>query len=521
MSSVITDPKSEAFYRVMQGYIEDFCQHHRLCNLGKREFIPTRLIRLSKEEHQKTYLCEPKFPVQYAALTYPWGSGEQSCTYNNNLFQRRDELIVSQLPQTLQDALHVARGLSLEYIWIDSLCIIQDDKDDWAREASTMADIYSGAYVVLSATATETCTDGFLQARERPLIMQCKDPDGQPFELGARLNNSHTCRVFSPKTDHTLFKRGWCVQERFLARRIVHILPGEILFECQEHRICECSAASIERIQNYDSQSLVSFRNLRAAPNIASLDFATAWMTIVHDYSRTILTKSEDRLPALSGIAAYMKHLNPGNYIAGLWEYDLPRQLAWEGSPIRQNVSHIVPLDSGRRGPTFSWSGHSNCVPNEIFSRRNYMPICKLNGYRVQLATSNVYGEVLGANITLSGRCVSALEMISNFKLRGIPGNCWDVVVHLDSGSPFDSETFPSIAEDADRAMQDQAAKNRNGVICFGLYEHEQLQLRFVNALLLQSTDVAEARYIRIGIVSYLDLSLFDEHALETTVTIF
>jgi hypothetical protein len=517
----ITEPKSDAFYRVMQGYIEDCCQHHRLCNLEKREVIPTRLIRLSKEEHQKTYLCEPTSSVQFAALTYPWGTGDQSCTYNNNLVQRRDELIISQLPQTLQDAFHVARGLNLEYIWIDSLCIIQDDKDDWAREASTMADIYSGAYVVLLATATEICTDGFLQARERPLTMECKDPDGQPFELGARLNNSHTCSALWPKTDYALFKRGWCMQERFLARRIVHILRGEILFECQEHRVCECSAASPERIRNFGSQSLVSFRDLRAASNIASLDFATAWMAIVHDYSQTILTKPADRLPALSGIAASMEHLNPGSYIAGLWEYDLPLQLAWKRLPIHQNPSHNISLDCGRRGPTFSWSGHSNCVPNELYSHCNYRPICKLNDCQVQLATSNIYGEVLAANITLSGRCVPAFEMVSYLKRPGYPRPYWHGMVHLDGGFRFENETFPSTTEDADRAMQDQAAKNWNDVICLGLYEYDVFRLKCCSALLLRSTDAVKAQYMRIGTVSYLNRSWFNEHALETTVTIF
>jgi hypothetical protein len=108
-------------------------------------FIPRRVVRLTRHG---ACLISPDNPFTFAALSYCWGSSAQLMTTKRNLAARHSYLDVAALPKTLQDALIVARGLGLEYIWIDSLCIVQDDEQDWAREASCMFDTYSCAHTL-------------------------------------------------------------------------------------------------------------------------------------------------------------------------------------------------------------------------------------------------------------------------------------------------------------------------------------------------------------------------------------
>lgn len=84
-------------------------------------------------------------PVEFAALSYCWGNAEQNVTLTSNLSSRHQRLSVTSLPQTHQDAIFFTRALGRKYVWIDSICIVQDESKDWAAEASRMGDIYATA----------------------------------------------------------------------------------------------------------------------------------------------------------------------------------------------------------------------------------------------------------------------------------------------------------------------------------------------------------------------------------------
>jgi hypothetical protein len=132
-----------------------------------------RLIETSAE-HQ----------LRYAALSYCWGQSLPFITTKSTLQQYLNEIRFEQLPKTLQDALMIARYLDFDYIWIDCLCIVQDDREDWNREAACMANIYSEAALTIAASRSQDCSDGFLSDRNvAPWIPICfEDADG-PFEL--------------------------------------------------------------------------------------------------------------------------------------------------------------------------------------------------------------------------------------------------------------------------------------------------------------------------------------------------
>jgi hypothetical protein len=105
----------------------------------------------------------------YLALSYCLGKGLPLTTIRANLKKHMQEggIPFSEVPRTLQDAFFLVRYLGFRYIWVDCICIVQDDKADWQREAARMGDIYSNAYLTIAATRASHCGQGFLQLRER------------------------------------------------------------------------------------------------------------------------------------------------------------------------------------------------------------------------------------------------------------------------------------------------------------------------------------------------------------------
>ncbi|CAN9093796.1 unnamed protein product [Alternaria alternata] len=497
----------------MKKWISDCCTVHQHVS-PNRDLYPTRLIKLGRYEDEGARLYSPKHPVVFAALSYRWGSGKQSETTKDNVTKHYQELNTLGFPKTLRDAIQITRKLGLEYIWIDRVCIIQDDKEDWANEASLMADIYASAYVVLSATATEDCENGFLGGRSKPLIIQYAQCGQETQEVCARQIESHDCGSTMPKTDYTLYKRGWCMQERFLARRIIHFLPDEILFECQAGRECECGRASNEReVDYYDPWNpggYGTFGRLQAAKSMEEQEFTFNWTRVVQRYSRTKLTYGEDSLPALSGIAACVQHLNPGKYIAGLWEKDIGVQLGWvidPNNPIARRWED--PEDIDILGPTFSWSSHV-LGPVEFPHDDGMRSLCTLESFNVELATSNLYGQVRSATLCLSGWSVSGYDMIAGLKTY-IAVGYYNVLVYFDSGIHFTfKESFPDFTR-----MENTI--NWNTVMCFALFEDKNSE---IDTLLAQPSKTEVGKYVRIGVIQNLKKSWFNGTVVASTITL-
>jgi hypothetical protein len=518
--------ESEASMSVMKKWISDCCTFHQHAS-PKRNSNPTRLIKLGRYEDDGARLYSPKHPVVFTALSYRWGLGKQSGTTKDNVTKRYQELNTSDFPKTLQDAIHITRRLGLEYIWIDRVCIIQDDKEDWANEASLMAGIYASAYVVLSATATEDCENGFLHKRQKPLLIRYAQHGQRSQKVYARRIESHLCHRMKPRTDYILHGRGWCMQERFLARRIIHFLPDEILFECQARRECECGAASNEDGDEFPQHGgspeyggYSNFARMQAAKSMEERELTINWARIVDRYSRMKLTYGKDSLPALSGIAACVQHLDPGKYIAGLWEKDIAIQLGWFIYPKDDLTRRWEdPKDINILGPTFSWSSHA-ISPVRYAYYHTARSFCALESFNIELATSNPYGQVRDATICLSGWSVSRYDMITLFRTPVV--GFYDPCVYFDFGLQFE---FDRHKKSLPRDKMIEELENTIGwesVMCFGLYEYHNpiMNTDQVDALLVQPSKTEVGKYVRIGVVLNLKKSWFKKTAVARTINL-
>ncbi|KAF8851598.1 hypothetical protein BDZ45DRAFT_601202, partial [Acephala macrosclerotiorum] len=226
------------------------------------------------------------------------------------------------LPLTFQDAVTFCRLMGVYFLWIDALCIKQDDREDWEIESATMGQIYRNADFVLIAHSAVGDADGFLAKFHRKssavLLGSSNSKSGGVFE--ATLVDQASISI----SYSGLSRRGWIFQERLLARRAVHFLLGDIL------------------IENMGQQVLLG------PEPISSHAFLDLWMGLVEGYSSCALTFSKDRISAITGVARVLhSKLSRQRFITGLWSQNFITQLLWLDNAKSSSV---------RVGQAPSWS---------------------------------------------------------------------------------------------------------------------------------------------------------------------
>jgi len=202
-------------------------------------FTPTRLISVGSKDSVLVYIQETsKKELQpYSALTYCWGGDQKIKTTRVTIQEGRREIQFTELPRTIQNAIEITRELGIPYLWVDSLCIVQDDAEDARREIAKMAYVYMGAIVTISAATANHSGKGFLQKRN---LSGCyvamyelpfrgpKDVFGSIFSSEGSINSSD---------DEEVDLRAWTMQEHMLPLRLLRYGSRQVEWKClREHR---------------------------------------------------------------------------------------------------------------------------------------------------------------------------------------------------------------------------------------------------------------------------------------------
>lgn len=304
-------------------------------------------------------------PKVYATISHRWGGNNECLTTKTSLPQRISGIPWNELPVSFQDAATVAWEQGIRYLWIDSLCIIQDDSADWEWHAKNMCYIYENSILNIGLTSspdnTVSCLGrrwldrtGGVSVESKSISVRIQGKD-HVFHSRVPLHLAH--RTFDHRSPSDtrgahveddilvqeaapLLTRGWVFQERMLAPRMVHFHISEMVWECRTATLCECSGINMDRpnddlkkaIGVNDSPPLSPDFSQHPKSVVVSLAVQRSWARAVAQYTRLRLTRNSDRLAALAGLARQAKRLSGFDYLAGLLfedKSDFARQLAW------------------------------------------------------------------------------------------------------------------------------------------------------------------------------------------------
>ncbi|KAI1420262.1 heterokaryon incompatibility protein-domain-containing protein [Xylaria sp. FL1777] len=301
-----------------------FCNENHNCCSSDDPVLPTRVVDVT-DNHVRVYEAQGR-PGRYTTLSHRWGTSETFKLTRLNMALMTNSIPWESIPKLYQESIELTRLLGIEYIWIDSLCIIQDDADDWEREAGTMKAVYGNSYLNIAAThAIDSHIGLFKSSRlgaDYPAQIIPRDPKIQ-IRPQPHLTHRHfgSNYVYYPP-DCPLMERGWVLQERILSPRIVHYDGDEIKWECQAVADCQCGGLVV--IANFK-------REFHGGLKPGGNPLPYQWMRISERYSGLKFTYSSDRLIALAGVAELgVQSGKGGKYLAGLWERSLAHQLCWK-----------------------------------------------------------------------------------------------------------------------------------------------------------------------------------------------
>ena len=340
---------------------------HKKCNVlqNLQQWSPTRLIKVRgvRSGANIVSLVEgtgKPLHLRYVTLSHCWGSQPFLKLTQSNIAQLKKSISISELPKTFQDAVMVtAIWFQCDYLWIDSLCIIQDSADDWQNESAEMRYIYKSAWLNLAATGARDSSYGFFFDRD-PLLVS----SGLALVDWEADMPKGACRFFSSDlwadgvSVAPLNRRAWVVQERFLARRNLHFGSESLFFECHELEACETFPSGVP---NYfhrllDNDFKIVSKHDRGDDEAATASFLRSWQKIITRYMNCSLTFTSDKMIAISGVADEFRSLGNTAYVAGLFDNGfLTEQLMWQRTGGQQMSGQPATRSSVYRAPSWSW----------------------------------------------------------------------------------------------------------------------------------------------------------------------
>jgi hypothetical protein len=400
--------------------IRECLSAHSKCRHPSATSLPRRVLDVLSEDGSKGIrLHEADFNEderryefgEFLTLSHCWGSGRNVLkTTTKSLQSHKNSISWAALPRTFQDAVNLTRALGFRWLWIDSLCILQDDVSEKLEAAHNMHKIFSNSFLTIAATSTADTQDGLFPPKQQPYKIQATDSKGSvskiyvreqpshysfkaPFDEGAHMNDWEL--PFNTSTEANaqtpLLKRAWAYVERLLSPRVLHFTKSEMILECREAYQCECgrvdNSTFDSRTTDSVKQEFAKFipqvvspggmadtngninRNDRAdsltsqlaATTLSDVDKGLAqrrgeamqlWSYIITEYTARDLTYDEDRLVAIVGVAKSLSDTLQSGYIAGQWTFSTLGLLWYPSDGTRCRRSRA----SSANIPSWSWA---------------------------------------------------------------------------------------------------------------------------------------------------------------------
>lgn len=298
----------------------------------------------------------------YAALSYCWGEGStQLRTTTANYGTMLNDIELTSLPAVVIDAIKFCQNLGIFYLWVDALCIIQDDSDNWDRESAKMASIYGRSTITLSAAMSSCSEQGFIDisAEMRQVQLTWWDPSiKRRGEIYLQPLHSGFSTLYQ---DSPLMRRGWVLQEHHLSPRVLHF-GQQMYWECWEAMFSEDGRfnRALNRLASDANPNVFTLGRTPMAnqcERISHHNIEDRWTTfeywsqMVENFSKRRFSYPMDKLPALIGLAETGRGKTNDTYHAGLWRSSLDLDLLW-----RRKESTYMTQPPQYRAPSWSWA---------------------------------------------------------------------------------------------------------------------------------------------------------------------
>ncbi|KAK3347057.1 heterokaryon incompatibility protein-domain-containing protein [Lasiosphaeria hispida] len=316
-----------------------------------KKFWPKRVIFVGNI-NKLTLIEEQQLGEDYLVLSHCWGGPTEEekkrfCTTRENYASRLRGFSYDELPKTFQDAVQVTRALHKQYLWIDTLCIIQGSDGDWESEAKTMADIFACAYCTIAASSARGWGEGFLRPQSDTLDIGVQCTPGTP---------NCTCDFERDVDEGPLMRRAWVLQERVLSRRIIHFTAAHTYYECGDGVQCE----QLTKLEpSFWKQYFILDPAFPSRLSTSGFQHTVHFVRyLLKKYSTSGLTVKTDRDVAIHSLIKRMGEVLQTEVRYGIFRCFLCSLLLWKRN---ENMTLPIPYKD-KTIPSWSWMAYSGGV---------------------------------------------------------------------------------------------------------------------------------------------------------------
>jgi hypothetical protein len=427
---VIGSRSLESRLELASGWLKTCLETHENCSstIGGYSQAPTRVIDVGPSDgsHEPFLRISDGATVwEWVTLSHCWGDVQPLKTTMESLSRHQVELPLSTLPRLFKDAVQIVRALNYRYLWIDSLCIIQDSKEDWQREVSNMGEIYKHSVFVISANACRNHTESMLDCIvDRKYVYQ----ECHSGTVGFRGLVAGSFFKSSDRAPEILQTRAWTLQEDILSPRTLMWMQDQVVWECRatsssevfpkledsfndpadlvanhwNHKIIGLSKAALQARRHTWNDSLTSWQ----------WDPLARWYLILREFSKRQISFPRDTLPAISGIAKEVAHHTGFQYKAGIWAEDFYNGLLWSVHQTDQKVDEYS-------GPSWSWASVKNgmeihpsayeilfTTQKDNFLPKNILvPVAEILSVDTRYVAQDEFGSIISSKLRIKGPC--------------------------------------------------------------------------------------------------------------------
>ncbi|KAB5586183.1 heterokaryon incompatibility protein-domain-containing protein [Coniochaeta sp. 2T2.1] len=372
---VNTSPGSSKSLTLVRYWFERCATAHDCGILDLPPSLPSMLLAVGERDIRPVETTNSA-KVRYAALSYCWGTQPQNIVRcKSTIRQLTNGIPLESLGATIRDTAKAVQAVGLEYLWIDSLCIVQDDLEAKGREITRMHDIYCNATVTIIASRAAAVQDGFLSER---------GPAGQGKA-------------------RSIFEVKYTARDSTAPDRTVMLVPSGL----DKLEPCNCGSKEL-----FDKTTAI-IRQPDASTGYRRSDLLWNWDQLVSAFSNRKLSYHGDRLPAISAIAREFAKVLDSEYVCGLWKSRLHVELLWKGDGTKEvSAEHV------KTRPSWSWASYQGGV----FLNHDNLPedddLAILGSEIIPQTPGDMFGAIHSASLAVRGLLTPVPTSLLNDELK-------------------------------------------------------------------------------------------------------